>query len=296
MPDWPADAWDGQGARGHRRDPPARRRGRRLAAVGVGGARVAPAPQGERHDAGVGGRELQASRRGHVQRRQFPDHGAQAAASQAFLHRLEDLLVAGGVDIDDAVGPEPGLREGRRVEIALAHAPENLAGQSGRDTRRKGCRCRAENRLLAAAGDLVQGAAGEPVPRKDSVDGGYAEGKGFAGPGLSLLDAADLIAQARQRWLGRIAGLGGRSRNWFHVPVMFTYAAGSQRGEINGSPTALGVRAVSDCIRYIEGAGPQNMAEIGYLRAVASWAAADRRSSAPGGQKPDVGAMAPSTA
>ncbi len=58
---------------------------------------------------------------------------------QAFLEIDEDRLLIARLDIDHAVGQEPGLREGRSEQILPGETPEHLATQPRSNSRRKEC-------------------------------------------------------------------------------------------------------------------------------------------------------------
>jgi hypothetical protein len=51
------------------------------------------------------------------------DDSAKAAVPQAFLETDEDRLLVARLDIDHAIGNEPGLREGRGEQVRAHDAP-----------------------------------------------------------------------------------------------------------------------------------------------------------------------------
>ena len=85
---------------------------------------------------------------------------------QAFLKTDEDRLFVARLDIDHAIGHEPGLCEGRGEQILLCDTPEHLATQPRRDSSRKERRGRAVDRAMAAAGHLMQSAKCQSASRQ----------------------------------------------------------------------------------------------------------------------------------
>jgi len=111
---------------------------------------------------------------------------------QTFLETDEDRLFVARLDIDHAIGHEPGLCEGRGEQILLCDTPEHLATQPRRDSSRKERRGRAVDRAMAAAGHLMQSAKCQSASRQMPVDRLDAEGQHrppAAGRGLEPLDA-----------------------------------------------------------------------------------------------------------
>jgi len=53
----------------------------------------------------------------------FCDDSAKAAMPQTFLETDEDRLLIACLDIDHAIGHEPGLREGRGKKVGAREAP-----------------------------------------------------------------------------------------------------------------------------------------------------------------------------
>jgi hypothetical protein len=61
--------------------------------------------------------------------RDFCYDSAEPAMPQAFLETDEDRRLIARLDIDHAIGHEPGLREGRGEQILPGETPEQLAPQ-----------------------------------------------------------------------------------------------------------------------------------------------------------------------
>jgi hypothetical protein len=83
----------------------------------------APATEGDADGAGASGSELQAARGGHGQTGHFGDDPAKPAMAQTFLEAGENRLLIARLDIDHAVGHEPGLRKGRGEQVRARDAP-----------------------------------------------------------------------------------------------------------------------------------------------------------------------------
>ena len=96
---------------------------------------------------------------------------------QAFLETDEDRLLIARLDIDHAVGHEPGLRKGRGEEVRAREAPQDLSPRAGRDPRRKERRGGAIDRAIAAARHLMQCARAPTPSRQMPVDRLDAEGQ-----------------------------------------------------------------------------------------------------------------------
>ena len=109
--------------------------------------------------------------------RDLGDNGAKAAVPQAFLETDEDRLLIARLDIDHAVGHEPGLREGRGEQILPGETPEHPATQPRSDSRRKERRGGAVDRAMAAAGHLMQRAKRQAASRQMPVDRLETEGQ-----------------------------------------------------------------------------------------------------------------------
>ena len=77
---------------------------------------------------------------------------------QSLLKAREHRWFVTRFHVDDAIGQEAGLGDGRREEVLPRDAPQDLASCARGDSRGEQRSCRAVDRAIAAAGDLVQGA------------------------------------------------------------------------------------------------------------------------------------------
>lgn len=126
------DASDWQRSRRDHRDPPSRRRGRRLPEVHR--LRLSsPSAERDPDRACAFGRELQSAGGRHREASELADHGSKSAMAKTFLHAGEHGLVVSGLDVDYPVGDEPRLCDRRREQVRPCDAPEDLASGSGSD-------------------------------------------------------------------------------------------------------------------------------------------------------------------
>lgn len=109
--------------------------------------------------------------------------------AQSFLETGKQGLFVTGLDIDDAIGMKPGLRQRRRKQIVPRDAPQHLAGGSCSDAGGKECCRRAIQRTVSAAGDLMQRPQRQPSSRQNPVDCRNAEGKHGALAQIATLKA-----------------------------------------------------------------------------------------------------------
>jgi hypothetical protein len=114
---------------------------------------------------------------------------------QAFLKAGEDGLLVAAFKIDDAVGVQSGLREGRRKQVQSRETPEHLAVRAGGDPCCKKRGGRAINRAIAAASDLMQCAKRQGPAGKPSVHRGHTEGQRRCCAPVLAFDLSDLGAQ-----------------------------------------------------------------------------------------------------
>lgn len=159
-----ADPWYWKRCGRHDGHPPPRHRGRRLPEIGSISL-SSPSPESDPDCACSLGRQLEPSRGCHPEPGYLSDNRTQAAVAKPLFHAGEHRLVVAGLDIDDAIGHKPGLRERRGEEIGLRHAPENfsLGARSDAGTeKRGGC---AIYRSFTAACDLVKRAHCETSTR-----------------------------------------------------------------------------------------------------------------------------------
>src|SRR6202035_2062516 len=111
LPSGASNARHRQWGCGERADAPAGDGCRRLAEFGRL-CRPPPAADGEADGSRAFGGKLKAARGRHGEPRDFCYDSAEAAVPQAFLETDEDRLLVARLDIDHAIGHEPGLREG----------------------------------------------------------------------------------------------------------------------------------------------------------------------------------------
>jgi hypothetical protein len=78
---------------------------------------------------------------------------------QSLLKAREYRWLVSRLHVDDAIGREPGLSDGRRKEVLPRDTPQDVAPCSRSDSRGEQGSRRAVDRAIAATGDLVQGAA-----------------------------------------------------------------------------------------------------------------------------------------
>jgi hypothetical protein len=71
----------------------------------------------------VFGGKLKAAGGRHGEPRDLGDNGAKPAVPQTLLETDEDRLFIARLDIDHAIGHEPGLREGRGEQVRAHDAP-----------------------------------------------------------------------------------------------------------------------------------------------------------------------------
>ena len=69
------------------------------------------------------GGKLKAAGGRHGEPRDFCHDSAEAAVPQALLETDEDRRLIARLDIDHAIGHEPGLREGRGEQVRARDAP-----------------------------------------------------------------------------------------------------------------------------------------------------------------------------
>ncbi len=189
-----ADAGNWQGCRGHDGDAPSGSCGRGLTEIrGVGLA--TPAAQCDADRAASLCAELEPTRCGHVEPRHFADDSAEPAVTETFLDTGEHSLVVAGLDVDHAVGREPGLGQRWCEEIGPRDDPKDLASGSCGDPGSKECRRRAIDRAVTAAGDLVERAERQATAWKARVDVGDPEWKHRFQAPASAFDLLHLRAQ-----------------------------------------------------------------------------------------------------
>ena len=146
-----------------------------------------------------------------------------SAASAGRRQTDEDRLLIARLDIDHAIGHEPGLREGRGEQVLPGETPEHPATQPRSNSRRKERRGGAVDRAMAAAGHLMQRAERQSPTREMLVDRLDAEGQ-YQSPATGrALEAPDARAKLLETGTGDGCahvlgnGLGGE-----YVPYLFS--------------------------------------------------------------------------
>ena len=124
--------------------------------------------------------------------------------TDAFLETRKHRLLVAGVDVDDAVGGETDLGQGRREQVLPGDAPQDLAFGPRRDAGgEQRCRCAVDGGV-AAAGDLVQRPKRQPAAREPAVDGLDAERQYGPRAQRHALKALNLLAKPQDGgWLDR---------------------------------------------------------------------------------------------
>jgi hypothetical protein len=181
MPAWLREKAEAVARGKCRADAPARRRG----ACFQGRRR----PQQQKRQAGIGGGEMQPLAGFQIERVDQAGDGGGRRRAHRFLHGPQGFLAVGGLDHD-----QPGRIETERVEAMTMQPAMGAVGAQSVDRQdedeRVSPRQAGENRGDEAEGrrdrgfrlghDLMQGAAAEATFRQMRIDGGKAQGKGFA--------------------------------------------------------------------------------------------------------------------
>lgn len=114
--------------------------------------------------------------------------------AQPLLHRGQNVGLARGLGIDDAIGMQSGRGERRREQIPAPQAPQDRAVQAGENAGREERRDRG---TLARLGDLVHGPQRQP-PAQMLVQGGESERQDGMPPPAPTLELRDLRPQLGQ--------------------------------------------------------------------------------------------------
>jgi hypothetical protein len=114
---------------------------------------------------------------------------------QTLLKAGEDGLLVAALEIDDAIGVQPGLRERRRKQIQSGETPEHLAARAGGDARGKEGGGRTVDRAVAAARDFMQCAKRQRAAWEPRVHRWDSEWECRKGAPVLALDLPDLGAQ-----------------------------------------------------------------------------------------------------
>jgi hypothetical protein len=194
QPSGATDAWRRQSSRRERRNSPSRRRCRGLSEIR--GFRLATPAANRDGDRPRGfGRERQPARRRHRKPRDLGDHRAETAVTDSFLETRQHGLLVAGIDVDDAVGVETDLGQGRREKVLPRDAPEHLALGSRRDARGEQGGRGAVDGGVATSRHFVQRPERQPSAREAPVDGLDAERKHRPGTQRRALKTLYLLAK-----------------------------------------------------------------------------------------------------
>lgn len=115
--------------------------------------------------------------------------------TKTLLHTGEDRLVVVSFDIDDAIGLESCLREGRRKQVSFSDAPEHLSLCAGSNPSAEKSRRSAVDRAISATSDFVQRSHCEAASRQPVIDVCNAKGQNRSSARSSSFDPFDRRAQ-----------------------------------------------------------------------------------------------------
>ena len=148
--------------------------------------------------------------------------------AQAFLHAGQKALLVAGLDIDDAIGMETGLLEGRCEEVLAGDAPEHAAARPGCDPGDEMRGSGAIDGAVPASRDFMQAAESQPAVRQPRIDCRDPERQGFAHAATGTFQMRDTPSKLRD---GRICGAVRHSYRWLqglcnvsarcYVPLLF---------------------------------------------------------------------------
>jgi hypothetical protein len=197
--DAPAGAADASNRQVFRRDagdPPARHRGgRQRERILVASP---PALQHQSGGAFLFRRELEPAGGRHGEAADLPDHRGKAALAKALLHHGKHILIAHAFRLEQLMGRQADLRQGRSEQIPPFQGPKNRAAAAGAPRcypgreQSGGCIV-AEARI--GSSHFMQGAKGEAVSAQFPIDLGYSKRQIFPRFIPSGLDRPDLGAQ-----------------------------------------------------------------------------------------------------
>src|SRR5580704_12803195 len=175
------------------------------------------------------GGKLKAAGGRHGEPRDFCYDSAKAAVPQAFLETDEDRRLIARLDIDHAIGHEPGLREGRGEQILPGDTPEHLATRARGNSRREESRGGAVDRAISAAGHLMQRAERQAASREMPVDRLETEGQHQSPAASRALEAPDALAKILDPGTGDgCAHVLGNGLGGWYVPYLFSSCEESQ--------------------------------------------------------------------
>lgn len=140
--------------------------------------------------------------------------------AQPFFAAGEHCPVVAAFEIDDAIGGQPGLREGGGEQIRMGEAPQHLAARARGDAGGE----QGGGSVMAGAGNLVQGAARQPAMGQARIQSGDAEGQHRGGAPVPSFDPADLGAQSLKGGRGPHRKLPSLGMTGEYVPYLFYIA------------------------------------------------------------------------
>ncbi len=185
LPAFPSEAGSRHELGGSRSDAPAGHGSRRQ----MDQILLGQSPPASDHQGGHAcrfSRQLQASRGDEAHARDLADHGSQSLLAQAFLDQRQDLSLALGFGIDDAIGMQAGAQETGRKQIAAAQAPEHWPLETGRNPRGEERGAAGELGGEARLDHLVQRTPGEAAAWQVIIYGAKTERQrlGLLGPAV----------------------------------------------------------------------------------------------------------------
>ncbi len=127
---------------------------------------------------------------------------------QSLLEAGQQALLIPRLQIDQPVRFKADLLERRGEQVGLGDAPQDRAGQSGRDAGGEQRRRRAVDRAVPAARHFVKGAERQPAQGQGGVHGRHAEGKDAGRAAAVRLEMLDPGAQGGELG-GGPGGYGG---------------------------------------------------------------------------------------
>lgn len=157
--------------------------------------RASPTPHDQAKGAGAFGGQLQSAGNHHRQPDGFGNDGAEPAEPQGLLAGLKDIVFADRLDIDDAVGVEADLCQGRRKEIGPRQTPDNRTpGASGHTGNEQGSGCAIDSARPSSC-EFMDRAVGQSSARKPRVDLGNAERQDGLGTGSRSFEVLNAISK-----------------------------------------------------------------------------------------------------
>ena len=154
-----------------------------------------PPPEGDANGVGAFRGEPKAPRSGHGEPRHLGDDDAEPTMPQPLFGAGQRGLVVTCLDIDDAIGVQPYLGQGRLEQVRPCDAPEYLAACACRDACREERSGGTINGAVTTAGDLVKRTTRQAPAGKARVHLVDSEGEYRFLVRLSAFDLLDLCAQ-----------------------------------------------------------------------------------------------------